>query len=451
VFGLLLALFLLTVNYFSQYPETTDFYKFYKSAIFFSEGKSIYTPVPFSPPDNYLNKLSAKARGTIKSFHPNLNAPFHTLFLVPLGILPFCTSFWIWSVLSFSLVLTGVALIVTTRTFSNYRIPQYTIKDQGFSNFDSALKINSNYASGLISIFKDKNLLDKYAVTIISLWIITLFYYPSWINIKMGQYGFFLLGLTVFLWLSARNGKCVTSGIILGFAMSMKIFMGLFLIFFFAQRRWKVLFWALSVFFVLNILSLLILGLPSYHQHLQLITQSHLYINASWNASFLAFFTRIFGGAENIPLFFMPIAAYALSYGLSLILTLGLSWISWPRLKEPSPFVRFDIGFSLTVVAMLLISPFGWMYYFPVLLIPFLVAWNAALIADNTIFYRFLILFAWFLSSAPTTLINSEEVSMNQPIVWFTTSGYYFYALLIFSVTLISLSYKLNNHERLSL
>ena len=255
-----------------------------------------------------------------------------------------------------------------------------------------------------------------------------------------GQFGLFLLGSIILLWLSARKEKWQLAGIILGFALSVKIFLGLFLIFFAIQRRWRVLFWAVSVFILCNVISLITFGLPTYEQHVGLVADSYQYINASWNASFGAFFSRILGGAENTPLIALPMVAYGLAYGLSFLLTLRIVWTAWPRPRELSPLVRFDIGYSLTIVAMLLISPFGWMYYFPVLFIPLLVVWNASSTLQASKLYKPLLVGAWILSSIPTWLINSEETAMNQPLIWFTTSGYYFYALIIFCGLLLALS-----------
>ena len=445
-FGLLLAFYLLTVLHFSKYPEKTDFYKFYKSAGFFTEGKSIYTPVPFDPPDAYLARLSEKARATINTYHPNLNAPFHTLFILPLGFLPIRVAFWIWSIFSLCLCLMAVGLIAYKQAFRDYEMPLYSIHNQQGILAPDSIPTQSHNNRPLMrnQNSTDQGLLDAHAVPFLILWIICLAYFPSWVNVVTGQFGIFLLGLIVFIWLSARNGKSHLAGIILGIALSAKIFMGLFLIFFAVQRRWKVLFWAISVFIFCNIISLSIFGLHTYKQHLELISLSHLYINASWNASFMAFFTRILGGAENIPLIALPMVAYGLAYSLSCLLTLGLIWCAWPRPRDGSPLVRFDIGYSLTIVAMLLISPFGWMYYFPVLLIPLLVAWHASSLLQINKSYKFLLVGTWILSSIPTWLINSEETAMNKPIVWFTTSGYYFYALITFCVLLLVLSYRLS-------
>lgn len=297
IFGLLLVLYLSTINNFSQFPDKTDFYKFYKSAGFFAEGKSIYSLVPFKPSDNDQDRLSEQTKAKVNTLHPNLNAPFHTLFILPLGKLPYRTAFWIWSIFSLCLSLMAVGLIACAQPFRDYEM--------------------------LKRVFVDKSVI-AYVIYALILWIILLCYFPTWVNIASGQFGLLLLGLIVLIWLSARKEKYLLAGIILGIAMSIKIFLGLFLIFFAAQRRWRILFWALSIFIFCNVISLITFGLSTYKQHLELLSKSHLYINASWNASFSAFFTRIFGGAENIPLIELPMLAYGLASSLSFLLALLL-------------------------------------------------------------------------------------------------------------------------------
>lgn len=407
VFGLLVAFYILTINFFSKSAEQTDFYRFYKSARSFIEGKSIYTPVPFNPTAEYLNKVTEKAKATLKTLHPNLNSPFHTLSVLPFGIIPSHPAFCVWSILSLFFGLGAASLIAYSRPFHNDQTPNLLI-----------------------------------------LSIILLAYYPTWVNIRTGQFGLFLLGLIVLIWLTSRKGKCQLAGIILGIAISVKIFVGLFLIFFAVQRRWKVLIWAMSTFIFCNLISLITFGLSTYKQHLELLALTPLYVNASWNASFSAFFTRIFGGAENIPLITMPMLAYGLIFSFSFLLTLGLIWVAWPRPREFSPLHRFDMGFSLTIVAMLLISPLGWMYYFPTLIISLLVAWHASSALNYSKLFKSLLVVTWILSSIPTTLINSEEIAMNQPMIWFTSAGYYFYALIAFCGLLFVIFHRLHAHEK---
>ena len=428
VFGFLLIIHLLAVNNFSQFPEKTDFYRFYKAAGFFAEGKSIYSPVPFKPSDEYLNMLSEKAKTNINTLHPNLNAPFHTLFILPLGKLSFGTAFWIWSIFSLIFSLAAVGLMAYTKPFHYY--------DQ------NKLLVQTSISSQVRNVSTSQKLSEVFIIYALILWIILLCYFPTWVNIASGQFGLFLLGSVILIWLSARNEKYLLAGVILGMAMSVKIFLGLFLIFFAVQRRWILLFWAVSIFVFCNIVSLSVFGLSAYKQHLELLKESHLYINASWNASFSAFITRIFGGAENIPWIELPAFAYGLIYSLSLLLILYLIRTAWPQSREYSPLIRFDIGYAFTIIAMLLISPFGWMYYFPSLMIPLLVIWHASSLLKAGKLCKFLLVIAWILSCIPTRLINSEETLMNLPIVWFVTSGYYFYALIIFCGLLLFVSHQ---------
>ena len=406
-FGLLVELYVLTVDSVSEFPERTDFYKFYKSTRFFMEGENIYAPVSYDPPVEYLNKLSEKAKATMKTLHPNLNSPLYTLFIVPFGTISYRSAFWAWSIFSLFFGLVAVSLMDYCVTSHNHRTPRYVM-----------------------------------------LWIILLGYYPTLMNIRLGQFGLFLLGFIALIWLTSRKGKYRLAGIILGIAISLKIFVGLFLIFFAARKLWRVVVWATSSFILCNLIGLLIFGPAVYKQYLVMLGLTPLYVNASWNASFTGFFTRIFGGAENTPMVAAPMVAYGLCYSFSLLFVLGLIWLALPRHREFSPD-RFNFGFSFTIVAMLLISPFGWMYYFPSLVIPLLVLWRALSARRFSDLYKFMVVIAWVLSSIPTVLVNSEETALNEPIIWFTSAGYYFYALLAFGVLILVISSRLHTGEQL--
>jgi hypothetical protein len=447
LFGLLFAYYLYTIGDLSQFPVKTDFYKFYKSAGFFLEGKSIYSPVSFTLDDDLSDRLTPKAKAAMNTLHPNMNAPFHTLFVLPLGALPFNTAFWLWSIISLCLSLITVGLIAYIQPFSDYERIKRSSPNHHKTLADTPVRIGTGKtsveASGENQIAPCKILYKTYAADVLILWIIILLYFPTWVNIASGQFGLFLLGTIVLIWLSARKRKYQLAGIILGIAMSVKIFLGLFLVFFAVQRRSKVLFCAVTVFVFCNIISLIVFGFSDYKKYLDLIAASHLYINSSWNASLCAFFTRVFGGAENIPLIELPAVAYGLAFVLSFLLIAGLMRTAWRRPRDKSALIRFDIGFSLTIAAMLLISPFGWIYYFPALIITMLTIWHASSALGAGRLYKPLLIGAWILTCIPVHLINSEEAAMNEPIVWFTTSGYSFYALIIFCCLLFALSRKL--------
>jgi len=374
------------------------------SAKFYWEGKSIYSPVPkinFENPkekvsDWLKNDQSQAIQSSRDTEHANLNPPFQTLLLAPVGLIKYEQAFLIYSFIS---IISGlVAVLLIAHEMAN----------------------------------------EKYELSFLfTFMIIILLYFPTWSNIFCGQLSLVLLLLITLAWIAARNGRDALGGIYLGLAMSLKIFVGLFLLFFLVRRRWRLLFWFIGTFRLLSLLPLWFFGIDTYKNYITILSSITWYA-ASWNASFLGFFTRIFGGSENVPLFNLPAVAQTLTRICSLLFILWLAWLAWPRAQESS-LDRFDLGFSLTITGMLLISPLGWMYYFPTLLIPAVVAWRMVRRLDARIWYQAIIILAWLLSTIPHSLIPAPE--MDSPQLWFFWAGPYFYALLLFSFILGSLAH----------
>jgi len=389
--------------------QYTDFFSFYQSARFLMEGESIYKSIPFHPSQDVLARMTEKAKRNSEYLFPNMNSPLHTLFMLPFALMPLKNGFLLWSITSLVLGLMASGFIAFGTLSKEYRL-------MGF----------------------------------LSLAILLFGYFPTIANVIIlgGQFGLCLLWFVVLIWLTSRNEHYITAGIVLGFAISVKVIFGLYLLYFFAGRNWKLLACSLFTFFVLNLMGVFIFGVTTYRQHLLNLEIVPQFINSSWNASFTAFFTRIFGGAENIPLTLMPIVAYALASMFSILLILGIILSVRSYSKEMS-LTHFDIGFSLTTVAMLLISPVGWMYYFPILILPAFVIWNSSALLKYKNIYRCSVVASWIISSIPTEFIPSIYEEMNEPILWFTSAGYYFYSLVAFSIILIVMSSKLRNEEKL--
>jgi hypothetical protein len=378
----------------AQYPYSTDFYKFYMSSKLFWSGNNVYTQIPITESD------TVAVIG--KYLHPNLNSPFHILCMSLFGLTDFQTAFWIWSLFSFCCGLLAITLFYKTLTNNNINL-----------------------------------------VSLMTMWIVLLIYFPSWINCRLGQFSFFLLLLIVIAWRFSRRGQDVKAGIVLGLAAGLKLFVGIFVILFICYRRWRLVCFLIGTFLACNILSLTIFKIPTYENFFHLLQNMPWYAG-SWNASFLGFFTRIFGGSMNIPLVSLPWLARALSLLLSLVL---IAWMIWwiRRGSCGSVGVRFDLVFSLALVEMLLISPYGWLYYFPLLILPLVVAWMFVETNKLSTLFKISIIFFWALSTIPTPLIWAEDSKMNQPIIWFTSAGIYFYALMVLSGILVWLLYK--NHD----
>jgi hypothetical protein len=149
--------------------------------------------------------------------------------------------------------------------------------------------------------------------------------------------------------------------------------------------------------------------------------------SASWNASYAGFFTRIFGGSENVPLFEMPRLGWGIVMTLNILTVAGLLWLSAKVSSEPVRRLS-DVTFGLTIVVMLLVSPFGWIYYFPLLFLPFVISWREAK-ALNAPRCRNAIAAAWIMSTVPHILIPAHL--NNSAEMWFIWGGSYFYSLII--------------------
>ena len=285
-------------------------------------------------PIDWYGPLPDTAQITESELHPNLNPPFQTLLVAPLGLLPYKSAFWVWSALS--LLAGGVAAALIARQASQTEHRSRTV----------------------------------------CLSILLLAYFPTIATIMLGQLSLWLLLFLTIAWVSARAGNDRAAGIALGIAVSSKTFVGLIVLLFLVMRRWRLLAWMIGTATACALAALLVTGPETYLNYLSKLGSVTWYA-ASWNASFLGFTTRILGGSENTPLIQLPGLARGLAYGASLIVAVVLTWLAWPRHSEISRS-RFDALFALTLVAMLLISPLGWMYYFPALLIALVVAWQAS-------------------------------------------------------------------------
>ena len=169
------------------------------------------------------------------------------------------------------------------------------------------------------------------------------------------------------------------------------------------------------------------LGFDAYTAYLDCLAQVN-WQAVSWNASLSGFFSRIFGGSLNEPWIDVPLLARTLTLATSLIVLAlyGQILVQAHRLPKEE---GADILLSATIPAMLLLSPLGWMYYFPMLVFTVLALWrNRSAFAQQRLFYWGFVAMIG-LSGMPSELVPST--SMNEPLQWFGTAGIYFYTLII--------------------
>jgi hypothetical protein len=205
----------------------------------------------------------------------------------------------------------------------------------------------------------------------------------------------------------------------------------MFVVYFIALRKWRLLAWSMATLALCNAVVVYRLGWEVYVRYLRVLAGTTWY-GASWNASFLGFFTRVFGGTENVPLMDLPQLAFGLSSALSLLATGVLVWLTAAKVPVAMRFP--DVTYCLAIVVMLLASPYGWIYYFPLLFLPLVVAWHEAGRLDAP-FCRMVIALAWAMSTLPHAHVPAHL--NNTALAWFTRQGAFFYALALFAGALV--------------
>ncbi len=398
-FAILLALYGFLVVAMARNPARSqfamsDFAIFYGSAQQYREGGSLYRRVDV---ERFIEWPAEW--GPQPDFLTNLNPPFFTLLVLPFTLLGFAPAFLLWSALSLASGLAAMTLLERESRSG----PASEVRRVGFL-------------------------------------ILLLAYFPVWATVQFGQVGLFLLLLAVLAWQAARRGGDARAGLLLGLALASKPFFGLFFLFFLVLRRLRLLIWMTVVLLFCTALGWIFFGTEAYLEYRSSLG-GITWHSTSWNASFLGFFMRLLGGSENLSWLDRPMLARVLASALSVLAAVLLIWLADRVARRPSER-RFDLGFCLTLVLMLLISPLGWLYYFPLLLPVFVLVWNHTEPAEGSWkglgTHRWLLIGAFVLSCIPKNLIAASE--LNSPLDWFVWGGVYFYSLLILAGLLVTLS-----------
>lgn len=286
----------------------SDFGYFHRSAVEVGRGGDPYSARLHEP-----ERLEAPA--TVF----NLNPPFQTVLMAPLGRLAYGPAMWIWYVLGLAAgVLAGLLLARTL-------VPDRPLRVWG----------------------------PAFATAILLFW-------PSLGNAWLAQFGLVLtLVAALTFWLLER-GRMATAGAVLGFAAGLKLFVGLFGVLFLLTRRWRALAGFGAAFVGSVILGGVALGWHTYPRYLELLGGVDWH-SWSWNVSVFGTTTRLLGPHAGLP----AARGVALVLGAGYALFLVLLFVRGERSDDPHA-LRLAAG--LTFVLMILLSPLGWLYYLPALL-----------------------------------------------------------------------------------
>jgi alpha-1,2-mannosyltransferase len=302
------------------YHALSDFSLFYHAAHAFFHGQAIYSLTPAEI--NHTVLLQKKPL----LYSANLTPPAFVFLTLPLGLLSASTAFALWSI--FSLMLNAVSIYLLYQVF--FKVYQRPI-----------------IYWALLGIY--------------------LAAMPVLANFNLGQLGNIMLFTILWIWILAKKNSDSKAGLLLGLLLSVKYFLGLLAILFLLQKRWRLVACAALSFSIINALALTVFGKESFVQYWQNLHYIVWYAN-NWNASLLGFFSR-FGAREINHVFVLSHSTQMGYYFFSALFFFIQIIICRKPLNTENDF---DYAFCYTLIASLLISPLGWLYYLPLMILPIL-------------------------------------------------------------------------------
>lgn len=301
-------------------PLGSDFYKFYLSAKRLLAGESAYwvKDAVVGGAGSLLNEAHAE-------LHPNLNPPFFNVLMAPLVALDYGIAFSLWSVFSMLCGAVGVSLVLKNRWVGT-----------------------------------------PPAVVIFLVQLVFFSYYPSFSNFFIGQLAFFIFFILALALNFCNTGNKIAGGILIGLAASIKLFCGFFILMLFFAKSWRAFFASVLAVVVFALVGAVLGGVESYFQYFAMLKTIDWY-GVNWNASYTGFFYRILSSEYG---FSWENARGVWVQAANMLTALVAAYLSFQMASEVEKN-QFNGFFALAVPLMLIISPLGWSYYFPLLFLAF--------------------------------------------------------------------------------
>jgi hypothetical protein len=199
---------------------------------------------------------------------------------------------------------------------------------------------------------------------------LALCWYQFHAHIALGQLSILISFLMIGAWVLMRQNKEIAAGVLIGLAISIKLFPGLILIYLVIKQRWRCALSAISTVFVLCALVIMWTGIDDFIWFFTEVTPKNAEAwvtfppNISIGGSVAKFFLD---GPWVQPIINSPESAQALTLGLTIIL---LIFLVNQIHKMPKSVEGTDIAFSINVLAMIIVSPIAWQHSFPLLALP---------------------------------------------------------------------------------
>lgn len=248
-------------------------------------------------------------------------------------------------------------------------------------------------------------------------------FFSTLINIAILQLGFLLFFFLMLGYAAFLEKKEGLAGFLWGGAAAIKLFPALLFFYLIKERRFKVFTSMLVSFLSLSAIPALFYGIELYQQYYAMLARVMWYGN-SWNASFYGYLFRLFIDSRQKSQSLLPIE---FNFFLCFLVIVFVYYTKLkPTLVDKTTNINHQ-GFCLTLIIMLLLSPFGWLYYFSPILFP--LALNLTFVLKNKTKKG---LYCWFLTlfllNFPIDYVNAWDMSFIGRVGFYS---FYFYGLLL--------------------
>ncbi|MET4805802.1 glycosyltransferase family 87 protein [Limibacillus sp. MBR-115] len=387
-----------------QAPWTTDFMRLTLASTQMLAGQDPYS-APLAEAE-YLQQITSISR-TTAGRHETLESPTVLLLLAPFAHLEAATAFLIWVAIS---VLAGIAslLLIEERL--------------GGFHTDTNLQAGPHRFALLLSA--------------------TIFFYPTWVSLVIGQTGFVTLLFLTLGWGWARDGRDERAGFALGLAVSLMPALIVLAFYLLSLGRLRILATAILATLVGLFIPAVIIDIAVLQGYFTALGAVN-WFGAGWNGSLVGFLAPLFGNSANAPLieaaWLTPLLILAATiFALRALWKFGRMVTSIEqKLGTERAKPIFDQGFALCLPLALLLSPLGWLHNFVLLLPAFCIGLEACARRPRDWRWRERILLAWILCAMPYPVLRAEN--NDSLIQWFGYPAFDTYALIILAVTIAGL------------
>jgi Glycosyltransferase family 87 len=309
----------------------TDFFQDWASARNYLEGLPLYTDHNITIP-RYLGKTNLDASDLFVEV--NAHPPTSILMAIPFAALAYRQALHAWNLLSLGMLIVSLFLV-----------------KQGLCIPSSRWSI-APLLTLLLSCF------------------------PLLLQIHFGQTDLVLLLLLTGAWAADRSNRWILAGVLLGAAVTIKIFPAVVFLFFAVRGRWNTVAAGLVSIMLIILLTTVIFGTTCLLNYITIIIPHVAKYQGLWfNLSLPGYWTKLFDPPGEyryiVPVINSPLLARA---GTLLTCIPVLAALIW-AVRRARTLAESDLSFGLTLTAMLLVSPITWDHYLLLMLLPLATTW----------------------------------------------------------------------------